>query len=76
MSANLGIIGQDLRQAMRVLRNNVGYSTVAIVTLALDIGANTAIFSVVNRVLLKALPYPNPQRLVILDEYRSRSLPS
>jgi putative ABC transport system permease protein len=70
MSANLGAVGQDLRQAMRVLRNNVGYSTVAIVTLALGIGANTAIFSVVNRALLKALPYPNPQRLVILDEYR------
>jgi hypothetical protein len=74
MSANLGAVGQDLRQVMRVLRNNVGYSTVAIVTLALGIGANTPTFSVVNRALLKALPYPNPQRLVILNEYRLPAL--
>jgi predicted permease len=63
---SLAPLFQDLRYALRTLRRSAGLSAVIIASLAIGIGANSAIFSVVNALLLKPLPYPDPDRLAVL----------
>jgi putative ABC transport system permease protein len=66
----MNVLVQDFHSAWRQLSNNPGLSVIAVLTLTLGIGANTAIFSVLNAVLLRPLPFDDPSRLVWLSNYR------
>ncbi|MEQ1474060.1 MAG: hypothetical protein ABLQ96_09565, partial [Candidatus Acidiferrum sp.] len=68
----MGNLWTNLRQAARALRANPGFTVVAVLTLALGIGANTAIFSVVYAALLRPLPYREPSQLYSLGESREQ----
>src|SRR5208282_673880 len=64
--ATLGTLWQDLRYGLRQLRRNRGFTAAVLLTLALGIGANTAVFTLVNAVMFKLLPVRDPQQLVLL----------
>ena len=67
----LEVLARDLRFSFRSLRKSPGFSSIVILTMALGIGGNTAIFSIVNSVLLRPLPFPEPNRLVAIYTYTS-----
>ncbi len=69
----MGTLGQDVRYALRQLRKSPAFALTAIVTLGLGIGVNAAMFSVIEQVILRPLPYPNGSRLVEIDSRHANS---
>src|SRR5260370_35304974 len=72
----MGTLGQNLKFAIRQLSRNPGFSVTVILTLALSIGANTAIFSLVNVLMLKSLPYSHPEQMGTIYTRVTRSTAS
>jgi len=72
----VGELGEDVKYALRQLRAAPGFTAVAVITLALGIGANSAMFALADATLLRPLPFPEPERLVMLSEIRGTGIAS